>query len=497
MTGAAGRQRVAIAGASGRMGRALIEAVTASPDLVLAGALDVAGGAGIGTDATDFLGKKSGVLVSADLRAGLGRADVLIDFTRPEGTLAHLAVCRELGVNAVIGTTGFSAAQKAEIAGHAERIAIVMAPNMSVGVNVVMKLLEVAARALDESYDIEIVETHHRLKVDAPSGTALQMGEVVAAARGTTLEADAVHARHGDTGARRGGSIGFASLRGGDIVGDHTVLFAGGGERIEITHRSSSRANYAQGSLRAARFLAGRQAGPLRHGPGARPRRGRQRSRRMTGFENFWAQGDVITRSVAALLLAMSISAWVVIFWKGWLLRRVRIDLQRAVPAFWAAPTLESGREQLAAFDREEVLRPLLDAALTVPPGGTLEAKGHADSQLTRRLRDALHAVLGQLQFGQVLLASIGSTAPFIGLFGTVWGIYHALLSISAAGTITIEKVSGPVGEALVMTAAGLAVAIPAVLAYNVFGKRVAASEAELEGFAHDLREMIVDAAPT
>jgi len=261
MTGPAGRLRVAIAGASGRMGRALIEAVTASPDLALSGALDVAGGPEIGKDAAEFLGKKSGVPVSADLRAGLGNADVLIDFTRPEGTLAHLAVCRELGVNAVVGTTGFSLAQKAEIAGHAERIAIVMAPNMSVGVNVVMKLLEVAARALDESYDIEIVETHHRLKVDAPSGTALQMGEVVAAARGTTLEADAVHARHGDTGVRRSGSIGFASLRGGDIVGDHTVLFAGGGERIEITHRSSSRANYAQGSLRAARFLAGRKAG--------------------------------------------------------------------------------------------------------------------------------------------------------------------------------------------------------------------------------------------
>ena len=261
MTGPAGRLRVAIAGASGRMGRALIEAVTASPDLALSGALDVAGGPEIGKDAAEFLGKKSGVPVSADLRAGLGSADVLIDFTRPEGTLAHLAVCRELGVNAVVGTTGFSAAQKAEIGGHAERIAIVMAPNMSVGVNVVMKLLEVAARALDESYDIEIVETHHRLKVDAPSGTALQMGEVVAAARGTTLEADAVHARHGDTGVRRSGSIGFASLRGGDIVGDHTVLFAGGGERIEITHRSSSRANYAQGSLRAARFLAGRKAG--------------------------------------------------------------------------------------------------------------------------------------------------------------------------------------------------------------------------------------------
>ena len=213
----------------------------------------------------------------------------------------------------------------------------------------------------------------------------------------------------------------------------------------------------------------------------------------MTGFTSFWAQGDAITRSVAVLLLLMSVSAWVVIFWKGWLLRRVHVDLQRAVAAFWAAPSFDVGREQLSAFDREGVLRPLVDAAITVPPIGTLESRGHADSQLTRRLRDALHGVLGHLQFGQVLLASIGSTAPFIGLFGTVWGIYHALLSISAAGSITIERVSGPVGEALVMTAAGLAVAIPAVLAYNIFGKRVAASEAELEGFAHDLREMIVD----
>jgi len=213
----------------------------------------------------------------------------------------------------------------------------------------------------------------------------------------------------------------------------------------------------------------------------------------MSGFEHFWAQGDFITRSVAALLLLMSISAWVVILWKAWLLRRVRTDLQRAVPAFWAAPSLDAAREHLAAFDREAVLTPLLAAAMTAPSGGTLEAHGHADSQLTRRLRDALHGVLQQLQFGQVLLASIGSTAPFIGLFGTVWGIYHALVSISAAGTITIERVAGPVGEALVMTAAGLAVAIPAVLAYNVFGKRVTASEAELEGFAHDLREMVLD----
>ncbi|MEO8059395.1 MAG: MotA/TolQ/ExbB proton channel family protein [Burkholderiales bacterium] len=215
----------------------------------------------------------------------------------------------------------------------------------------------------------------------------------------------------------------------------------------------------------------------------------------MGGFENFWAQGDTITRAVAALLLLMSVSAWVVILWKGWLLRRVRKDIERAVPAFWAAPSVDSGREQLAAFDRERALGPLLSAAVATPPAGTLEAKGHVDSQLTRRLRDALHGVLAQLQFGQVLLASIGSTAPFIGLFGTVWGIYHALINISASGSISIERVSGPVGEALVMTAAGLAVAIPAVLAYNIFGKMVGSCEAELEGFAHDLREMIMDAS--
>ena len=215
----------------------------------------------------------------------------------------------------------------------------------------------------------------------------------------------------------------------------------------------------------------------------------------MGSFDTFWSQGDVITRGVAVLLLAMSVSAWVMIFWKTWLLRRVRRDIARAVPAFWAAPSIDAGSEQLTAFDREAVLSPMLTAALAAPIDGTLEAQGHADSQLTRRLRDALHIALAQLQFGQVLLASIGSTAPFIGLFGTVWGIYHALLGISAAGTMTIERVSGPVGEALVMTAAGLAVAIPAVLAYNVFGKLAAASEAELEGFAHDLREMLTDLA--
>ena len=213
----------------------------------------------------------------------------------------------------------------------------------------------------------------------------------------------------------------------------------------------------------------------------------------MGSFESFWSQGDAITRSVAALLLAMSVGAWVMIFWKGWLLRRVRRDLARAVPAFWSAASLSEGREQLLAFDREAVLQPLLAAAMANPPGGTLQANAHADSQLTRRLRDALHGVLDQLQSGQVLLASIGSTAPFIGLFGTVWGIYHALVGISTAGSISIEKVAGPVGEALVMTAAGLAVAIPAVLAYNVYGKLVGSCEADLEGFAHDLREMVLD----
>ena len=257
----AGRLRIAVAGASGRMGRMLVEAVSASPDLTLSGALDVPTSDGLGEDATAFLGRSSGVAVTADIAAGLRGADVLIDFTRAAGTLAHLASCRELGINAVVGTTGFTPQQKAEIAGHATRIAIVMAPNMSVGVNVVMKLLEVAAHALDPSYDVEVVEMHHRQKVDAPSGTALLMGEVVAEARGTTLAESAVHARHGETGERRTGTIGFASLRGGDVVGDHTVVFAGPGERIEITHRSASRATYVDGSLRAARFLAGRTSG--------------------------------------------------------------------------------------------------------------------------------------------------------------------------------------------------------------------------------------------
>ncbi len=211
----------------------------------------------------------------------------------------------------------------------------------------------------------------------------------------------------------------------------------------------------------------------------------------MGGFADFWAQSDLVGRAVALLLLAMSVSAWALILWKTWLLRRARKGLTRAVPAFWSAAGVSDGRSALQSFDTEGLLLPLLDAATAETRGATLDASAKRDSRLTRRLRDALHAVLARLQFGQVLLASIGATAPFVGLFGTVWGIYHALVSISAAGNITIDKISGPVGEALIMTAAGLAVAIPAVLAYNVFGKMVAACEADLEGFAHDLRELL------
>jgi len=252
---------VAIAGASGRMGQMLLEAVLAAGDCRLSGALDRAGSPALGLDAGAFAGRATGCLVTSDLEAGLAGAQVLIDFTRPEATLAHLAVCRRLGVALVIGTTGFSTAQQAEIAAAAQDIPIVISPNMSVGVNVTFKLLEMAAKALATGYDIEIVEAHHRHKVDAPSGTALKMGQVIAQALGRDLKDCAVYERHGHTGPREPSTIGFATIRGGDIVGDHTALFAGTGERIEISHKSSSRAGYAQGALRAVRFLAGRKSG--------------------------------------------------------------------------------------------------------------------------------------------------------------------------------------------------------------------------------------------
>ncbi len=231
--------KVAVAGSSGRMGKMLIDAINASDDCELAGQLDI----------------------GIDIHAELQNADYLIDFTRPEGTMAHIKVCQELNVKMVIGTTGFSDAEKAEITAASKNIAIMLAPNMSVGVNVTLKLLEMAAKAMSTGYDIEIIETHHRHKVDAPSGTALKMGEVIADALGRDLKGHAVFAREGITGARDPQAIGFSAIRGGDIVGDHTVMFAGTGERIEITHKSSNREGYALGALRAVRYLAVQKTG--------------------------------------------------------------------------------------------------------------------------------------------------------------------------------------------------------------------------------------------
>ena len=241
--------RVAIAGAGGRMGAALLRAARATDGIELGAALDVAAGS------------SEGVAVGTDVAAALGACEVLIDFTRPHGTLAHVRACRAARRAIVIGTTGFEPAQLEEIRAAAADIPIVMAPNMSVGVNVSLKLVDLAARALGPDYDIEVFEIHHKLKVDAPSGTALKMGEVAAAARGGSLARDGVYARHGVTGERKAGSVGFSAARGGDIVGDHTVFLAGPGERIEITHRAASRETYAQGALRAARFLRGKAPG--------------------------------------------------------------------------------------------------------------------------------------------------------------------------------------------------------------------------------------------
>ena len=252
--------KLAIAGASGRMGRMLIEAALAQPDATITAAFDRSDSTAAGHDCAEFLGRSTGVRVVADL-SSIDSADVLIDFTRPEATLAHLSACTDVGVNMVIGTTGFDAAGKRAIADAAQKIAIVFAPNMGVGVNVMLKLLDQAARTLNADYDVEIIEAHHKHKVDAPSGTALKMGEVIAEARGEKLQDVALYAREGVVGERKAGTIGFASIRGGDVIGDHTVLFAGIGERIEITHKASNRMTYAMGSMRAARFLAGRRTG--------------------------------------------------------------------------------------------------------------------------------------------------------------------------------------------------------------------------------------------
>jgi 4-hydroxy-tetrahydrodipicolinate reductase len=253
--------KVVIVGCTGRMGKTLLEGVLQSEDLALHAALDHQGSPQLGKDAGELAGSVCGVKIGADIATALKGADVLIDFTRPEGTLAHIAVCEKLGVNIVIGTTGFTAQQKAQLGAAAQKIGVVFAPNMSVGVNLTFKLLEMASKVLSHGYDIEIVEAHHRHKVDAPSGTALGMGEVIAKTLGRDLQKCAVYGREGVTGERDPSTIGFATVRGGDIVGDHTVMFAGIGERIEITHKASSRATFALGALRAARFLQSNKAG--------------------------------------------------------------------------------------------------------------------------------------------------------------------------------------------------------------------------------------------
>ncbi|MBV2191750.1 MAG: 4-hydroxy-tetrahydrodipicolinate reductase [Azonexus sp.] len=253
--------RIGVVGAGGRMGRMLIEAVLKGEGVVLGAAFDVPGSPAIGKNAGELVGLPADVLITDDVAAGLKQIDVLIDFTRPQGTLVHLELCRQAGVGMVIGTTGFEADGKAAIAAAARDIPVVFAPNMAVGVNVVFKLLDMAARIMNQGYDIEVLEAHHRMKIDAPSGTALRMGEVVAAALGRDLEECAIYGREGVTGERDPSTIGFATVRGGDIVGDHTVMFCGIGERVEITHKASSRMPYALGSLRAARFMAGRKNG--------------------------------------------------------------------------------------------------------------------------------------------------------------------------------------------------------------------------------------------
>ena len=252
---------IAVAGSSGRMGRALLEAVLQSADMRLGAALEQGGDAHLGKDAGELVGAPCGIAISADVEKSVRGCDALIDFTRPEGTLAHLAACRKARVRMVIGTTGFSAEQQQTMAERGPDIAIVMAPNMGVGTDLVFKLSELGARVLNEGYGIEISGADHRHKVDAPSGTALHIGGIIAQALGRNLAECSVYSREGVTGERKSSTIGFATIRGGDIVGEHTVLFAGTGERVEITVRAGSRATYAQGALRAVRFVKAKQAG--------------------------------------------------------------------------------------------------------------------------------------------------------------------------------------------------------------------------------------------
>ncbi len=248
-------QKIAIAGSAGRMGRTLLEAVAQADDMALAAALEQSGSPYLDKDAGELIGAGNGVRITSDYATALSGCHQIIDFTRPEGTLAHLAACRKAGVKMVIGTTGFSTQEKSILKEAANDIAIVFAPNMSVGVNVTFKLLEIAAKVLNQGYDIEIVEAHHRHKIDAPSGTALRMGEVIADALDRDLKKVAVYGREGVTGERSDETIGFSTIRAGDIVGEHTAMFAGVGERVEIVHKASSRMTFAMGAVRAVRFL--------------------------------------------------------------------------------------------------------------------------------------------------------------------------------------------------------------------------------------------------
>ncbi len=254
--------RVAVNGAAGRMGANLIRACSEREDVALAAAIERPGSAQAGDDAGELAGiGKLGIAVEDTLDGAVDRFDVLVDFTRPEASLAALETCRQAQRAVVIGTTGFDAEQKAVIRAASQSIPVVLAPNMGVGVNLSLKLLQIAARVLGDTVDVEIIEAHHRHKVDAPSGTALAMGEAVAGALGRDLDQCAVYARHGYTGERERGAIGFASVRGGDIVGEHTVMFAGEGERIEISHKATSRMTFAAGAMRAAVWIAGREPG--------------------------------------------------------------------------------------------------------------------------------------------------------------------------------------------------------------------------------------------
>lgn len=254
--------RVGITGAAGRMGRTLVEAVEAAEGIRLAAALERPDSSLVGADAGELAGQgKNGVVVAGELSQVIADIDVLVDFSVPEATLANVELCAEHGVAIVIGTTGFTPQQQARIDAAAERIPLCKASNFSTGVNLCFKLLDMAARVLGDDVDVEIIEAHHRHKIDAPSGTALSMGGVVANALGRDLAEVAVYGREGQTGARDRDTIGFATVRAGDIVGDHTVMFAAEGERIEITHKASSRMSFARGAVRAARWLAGRDAG--------------------------------------------------------------------------------------------------------------------------------------------------------------------------------------------------------------------------------------------